>query len=82
MQLSQTFSSLSLTADEPNPIGVAGLIPAVRLAQRLGLPRLLFSYVRLPGVGGSSAAANPHLKGMSLIAAMMAGAACIDDTDL
>ena len=82
MQLSHTFSSLSVTADEPNLIGVAGLIPAVGLAQQLGVPQLLATHVRLPVDDASSAAANPHLKGMSLIAAMMAGADSIDDTDL
>jgi hypothetical protein len=71
-----------VTADEPNLIGVAGLIPAVGLAQQLGVSQLLTEHFQLRDDEIGAAGANLHLKGMSLIAAMIAGADSIEDADL
>jgi hypothetical protein len=65
--------------DEPNLIADAGLVPLVRLAERVGLPALVGDRLRIEGTG-SGAGANPAAKVMTLVAAMCAGADSIDDT--
>ena len=60
--------------DDPNLVSVAGLVPVLRLAQAAGLPGLLGA-VTVPS-------ANAVVKTTSVVAAMLAGAECIDDTDL
>jgi len=82
MQLSHTLSAISVAADDPNLIGTAGLIPMMGLADQLGLPRLIDEHVKLPTTGVDGAAASPQAKGMSLVAAMCAGADSIEDVDL
>nr|WP_232247997.1 IS1380 family transposase [Streptacidiphilus rugosus] len=65
--------------DDPSLLAHGGLAPAVRLAERCGLPGLVREKVRLAGaVNGAGAA--PGAKVMSLVAAMLAGADSIDDT--
>jgi hypothetical protein len=69
----------SVAFDERNLIADAGLVPLVRLAERLGLPGLVDGKVRIVGAGNSGGA-NPGAKAMTLIAAMCAGADSVDDT--
>ncbi|MEU4685872.1 hypothetical protein [Streptomyces xinghaiensis] len=66
--------------DEPNPVADAGLVPLVRLAERLGLPGLIADRIRIDRAGNSGGA-NPAAKAMSPVAAMCAGADSIDDAD-
>ncbi len=74
MQLSHTPAALSASFDEPNLLVSAGLVPAVRLAQRVGLYDLSEQHVTV--------GANPGSKVMSLVAGMAAGADSIDDMDM
>jgi hypothetical protein len=60
--------------DDSNLVSVAGLVPVLRLAQSAGLPGLLGG-VTVPSP-------NAVVKTTSVVAAMLAGADCIDDTDL
>lgn len=74
MQLSHTPAALSASFDEPNLLVSAGLVPALRLAQRVGLPQLSEEHV--------TTGANPGAKVMCLVAGMAAGADSIDDMDM
>ena len=73
-QLSHGPAALSASFDEPNLPVSAGLVPAVRLAQRVGLHDLSEEHV--------TTGANPGSKVMCLVAAMAAGADSIDDMDM
>jgi hypothetical protein len=64
--------------DDPNLIGVAGLDPVLRLAERAGLTDLVDEHVRVNAPGG----VNEQLKIPALVAGMVAGADSIDDMDL
>ena len=77
MQLCHTPAALSASFDEPNLIACAGLVPAVALADRIGLAGLADQWLTVPGSRGTAGA-----KVMSLVAGMLAGADCIDDLDL
>jgi Transposase DDE domain group 1 len=77
MQLCHTPAALSAVFDEPNLIACAGLVPAVALADRIGLRDLAEEWLTVPGSGGTAGA-----KVMSLVAGMLAGADSIDDLDL
>jgi hypothetical protein len=74
MQLSHSPARCSASFDEPNLLVSAGLVPAVRLAQKVGLHDLAEQHV--------TAGANPGSKVMSLVAGMAAGADSIDDLDV
>jgi hypothetical protein len=74
MQLSHTPARVSASFDEPNLLVSAGLVPAVRLAQKVGLPDLADQHV--------TAGSNAGVKVMSLVAGMAAGADSIDDLDV
>ena len=63
--------------DEPNLIASAGLVPAVALAERVGLRALADEWLTVPGSRGTAGA-----KVVSLVAGMLAGADSIDDLDL
>ncbi|WP_220040528.1 IS1380 family transposase, partial [Streptomyces tateyamensis] len=65
--------------DEPNLVADAGLVPMVRLAERVGLSGLVKERLRIDSAGNSGGA-NPGAKAMTLVAAMCAGADSIDDT--
>ena len=78
MQLSHTPTALSASFDEPNLLVSAGLVPALRLAQKVGLPDLADEHLSLRGPAGANAGA----KVMSLVAGMAAGADSIDDLDV
>lgn len=70
--------NVSAAFDDPNLIGVAGLDPVLRLAERAGLPDLVSEHLTLSGPG----TANAVLKIPALIGGMVAGADSIDDMDL
>ena len=77
MQLCHTPAALSAVFDEPNLIACAGLVPAVALADRIGLRDLADEWLTVPGSRGTAG-----VKVMSLVAGMLAGADSIDDLDL
>ncbi|KIQ64263.1 transposase [Kitasatospora griseola] len=79
MKSSHSPGVLTAAFDEPNLIVDAGLVPLVRLAERVGLPGLAGKRLRIDGAGNSGGA-NPAAKVMTLVAAMCAGADSIDDT--
>jgi hypothetical protein len=64
--------------DDPNLVSCAGLAPVLRLAERAGLHELVGEHVHLVKAGG----VNAHLKVLSLVAGMVAGADSIDDMAL
>ncbi|MFI9789159.1 IS1380 family transposase [Kitasatospora sp. NPDC051984] len=72
--------AVSLAFDERNLVADAGLVPLIRLAERIGLPGLVADRLRIDGAG-NSAGANAAAKAMTLVAAMCAGADSIDDAD-
>ncbi|MEW1914126.1 IS1380 family transposase [Kitasatospora sp. NPDC085895] len=78
MQSLMPQRAVSVTFDERNLIADAGLVPLVRLAERLGLPDLIADRVRIAGAGNGGGA-NPGAKAMTMVAAMCAGADSIDD---
>ena len=78
MQLSHMFPVRSVGFDDPNLVSAAGLVPAMRLAERCGLHQLSVDTLTLSGTG----AANPAAKVGCLVAGMVAGADSIDDMDL
>ncbi len=77
MQLSHTPGRMSATFDEPNLVGSAGLVPAVGLADRVGLVELADTMLTVPGAKGCAGA-----KVACVLAGMLAGADSIDDLDL
>ncbi|MFE7526945.1 IS1380 family transposase [Kitasatospora sp. NPDC057542] len=79
MKSSHSSAALTAAFDDPNLIADAGLVPLVRLAERVGLPSLAGERLRIAGAGNSGGA-NPAAKVMTLVAAMCAGADSIDDT--
>ena len=78
MKLSHGPAGVLARFDDTNLVGLAGLVPAMRLAQAAGLYELCQDLVYVPGDKG----ANPDLKIASLIAGMVCGADCIDDMDI
>ena len=78
MRLSHAVSSIDVRFDDPNLVGVAGLVPVVALAHRAGLGDLTDRHVRINAEGG----ANPGLKVAGIVAGMTAGADSIDDLDV
>lgn len=61
---------ISAEFDDPNLLGVAGLVPVVALAERAGLHQLIGGHVTVPG----SAGANAAEKVTAVVAGMVAGA--------
>ncbi len=78
MQLSHARSSMSAVFDEPNLVVSAGLVPALALAESVGVGELARERVTVPG----SAGANAGLKVMCLVAGMLAGADSIEGMGL
>jgi hypothetical protein len=66
------------TFDDPNLVSCAGLVPVMRLAEQVGLSRLVGEKVHVPTDKGSNAAG----KVANLVAGMLAGADSIDDVDV
>ena len=82
MQVSHRFAPDSAVFDDDNLVSCAGLVPVMTLAEQTGLPELLAEKVRIVESRIKSGAANPGPKLATLIAAMCAGADCIDDADI
>jgi hypothetical protein len=82
VQVSHRFASDSAVFDDDNLVSCAGLVPVMTLAEQAGLSRLLEEKVRITDPRIRSGAANPAPKLVTLIAAMCAGADCIDDADI
>jgi hypothetical protein len=76
--LLHTAAKTQATFDDPNLVSHAGLVPAVRLADNVGLEGLVAEHVRVAAKVG----ANPGLKVGSLVAGMVAGADTIDGMDV
>ncbi|MGW2940089.1 IS1380 family transposase [Streptomyces sp. NPDC001156] len=81
MKSSHTPAALFAAFDDGNLIAHAGLAPAVRLAERCGLPALVAEKVRLAGAKNGAGTA-PDAKVLSIVAGMVAGADSIDDLDV
>jgi hypothetical protein len=78
MRLLHMAAKTKATFDDPNLVSHAGLVPAVRLAQNVGLEELVTEHVRV----GAKVGANPGVKIGSLVAGMIAGADTIEGMDL
>lgn len=78
MRLLHAAAKTGAQFDDPNLVSHAGLVPAMRLAENIGLEELVAQRVRVNAEVG----ANPDLKVGSLIAGMVAGADDIDGMDL
>jgi len=78
MRLLHTAAKTTATFDDPNLVSHAGLVPAMRLAENVGLEELVAEHVHL----GAKVGANPEVKVGSLVAGMIAGADDIDGMDL
>ena len=74
----RVWHSVSADFDDPNLLGTAGLVPALALAERAGLHRLVTEHVSVPGLAGSNAA----VKVTAVVAGMVAGADSFEDLDL
>lgn len=82
MKLPDGWSRAEPVFDDEALVSFAGLIPVMALAEQAGLSRLVGERVRFKATKVKSAGANPAGKLTSVIAAMAAGADCIDDLDL
>src|SRR6185295_14900097 len=82
VQVSHRFASDSAVFDEEHLVSCAGLVPVMTLAEQAGLSRLLEEKVQISQPRIRSGAAKPAPKLATLVAAMCAGADCIDDADI
>jgi hypothetical protein len=80
--LSHRFAASSVVFDDDNLVSCAGLVPVMALAEHAGLSRLLDEKVHIAAPRIKSGSANPAPKLATLVAAMCAGADCIDDADI
>src|SRR6266498_3774055 len=78
MRLLHTAAKTRASFDDPNLVSHGGLVPAVRLAENVGLEDLVAEHLCVAAKVG----ANPEVKIGSLIAGMVAGADSIDGMDL
>lgn len=78
MQFKHARAAVTAVFDDPNLVSVAGLVPAMRLAQRVGLADLSQQRLSVPTDKGANAGA----KVSALVAGMLAGADSIDDLNL
>ena len=78
MKLSHTLRATSVVFDDPNLVSSTGLVPALGLAESVGLRDLADEHLTVPTDKG----ANAGLKVASLVAGMVAGADSIDDMAL
>ena len=69
MQVSHTPAAVSVSFDEPNLIGSAGLVPVMELAAEAGLHQLAGGRLSVPTDKGANAGA----KVAALVAGMCAG---------
>jgi len=72
--------AVSARFDDRNLIGFAGLVSAVRLAERCGLPNIAADLLRWKS-SENSAGASPVVKTLALVFGMVAGADTIDGMD-
>ena len=77
MRLLHAVSRTSAVFDEANLVSRAGLVPAVRLAENVGVEALVGEHVKVRARVG----VNAGLKVGTLVAGMVAGADCIDDME-
>ncbi|MBV9844702.1 MAG: IS1380 family transposase [Kutzneria sp.] len=82
MQVSHRFAAESAVFDDDNLVSLAGLVPAMGLAEQTGLNELLAEKVSITAPRIKSGSANPAPKLATLIAGMCAGADSIDDVDV
>ncbi|CAN5149402.1 IS1380-like element ISCgl4 family transposase [soil metagenome] len=75
MQVSHTTRAVAHVFDDSNLVSSAGLVPAMKLAEKAGLRRLADKWLSVPADKG----AHAGLKIASLVAGMLAGADSIDD---
>ena len=75
MKLSHTLGATSAVFDDPNLVSSVGLVPALALAQSVGLADLAGGHLSVPTDKG----ANAGLKVASLVAGMVTGADSIED---
>ncbi len=68
--------------DDDHLVSCAGLVPVMTLATQTGLSELFAEKVHIAEPTIKSGSANPAPKLATLIAAMCAGADCIDDVDI
>jgi hypothetical protein len=78
VQLLHALAKTHASFDDTHLVSHAGLVPAMALAGRAGLPDLVAEHVRPGGECG----VNAHLKVPALVAGMAAGADSIDDMDV
>src|SRR3954452_23715025 len=78
MRLSHTPRAVRAEFDDPNLVSSAGLVPAMALAESVGLRGLADEWLSVPTDKG----ANAGLKVSSLVAGMVADADSIDDMAL
>ena len=78
MRLLHAAAKTHARFDDPNLVSQAGLVPAMRLAELVGLEKLAAQHVRVNAQVG----ANAGVKIGSLVAGMAAGADDIDGMDL
>lgn len=78
MRLLHSAVRTHATFDDPNLVSHAGLVPAARLAENVGLEGLVGEHVHV----GARVGANADVKVGSLVAGMVAGADNIDGMDL
>jgi DDE family transposase len=82
VQVSHRLAAESVAFDEDNLVSCAGLVPVMTLAEQSGLARLLGEKVQIVAPRIKSGAANPAPKLATVVAAMVAGADCINDIDV
>ena len=82
MQVSHNFLPTSALFDDDHLVSCAGLVPVMTLGTQTGLGDLLAEKVWIAEPKVKSGSANPAPKLATLIAAMCAGADCIDDVDI
>jgi Transposase DDE domain group 1 len=81
VKVSHRPAELFAAFDDPDLIAHAGLVPAIRLAERCGLAALVAAKVKLTGAkNGAGTAADA--KTLSIVGGMVAGADSIDDLDV
>lgn len=78
MRFSHAASKTHAIFDDEHVISYGGLAPAMRLAERCGLARLVAEHVAPSAADG----VNPAAKVSSIVAGMACGADSIDDLDL
>ncbi|WP_433499155.1 IS1380 family transposase [Sphaerimonospora sp. CA-214678] len=78
MRLFHAPGKTHATFDDEHVIGLAGLLPAMRLAERCGLVELVDECVAI----GDQDGVNAPIKVSAVVAGMLAGADSIDDLDV